>query len=214
MKMTEDSNFLYEVPLPPEVGMEAIYCITDPETAEIRYVGKSNYPPRRFADHISIARKLRSRGRTLDVDSPRFSIYDWIAMILDQGKHPKMFVLSLVPAQEAVRAEREWIEKLKKDGAPLLNDGETLRRYSIDDMHALARLAGGACVSSEYLGIAMPLFWRCSSCEKLFSKTPYRVMHGGWCNPCLRDERHVLGISSKELFLARKKSIQQSFHII
>lgn len=120
-------SFIYEVPLPPEDGFEAIYVLTEPESETVRYVGRSNCPPRRLSDHISVAKKLKKVGRKVEVGEFGYSVTDWISELLDRSLYPRMVVIEVVPANFAEEMERQWIEKLAQSFPALLNDGRSWR---------------------------------------------------------------------------------------
>lgn len=128
LSMTNQSfQSLYEVPLPPNDGFEAIYVLMEPKSEVVRYVGKSNYPPRRLSDHVSVAKKLKKRGRKVMTGEFSYSVTDWIAELLEQNLHPRMFVIEVVSANMAEEVERRWIEKLSQVSPSLLNDGPSWR---------------------------------------------------------------------------------------
>lgn len=76
-----------------------IYALCDPETGEVRYVGRTDDIKRRLAIHLSAA---RSSG-------PRTHCANWIRSLLLQGKEPDVDVLDYVPVDQAHHMEREYI---------------------------------------------------------------------------------------------------------
>lgn len=124
---TQSLPFVYEVPFPPKEGFEAIYLLTEPESEIVRYVGRSNYPPRRLSDHISVAKKLKKVGRKVVAGEFGYSVTDWISELLDRSLYPRMVVIEVVPANSAEEVERRWIEKLAQIFPALLNDGRSWR---------------------------------------------------------------------------------------
>jgi GIY-YIG catalytic domain/NUMOD3 motif len=91
--------------------MVSIYCLADPVTRQIRYVGQTSEPlPARLARHLKEARggnKLR-RNR-------------WIRQVLKSGRVPKVCVLEKCHSKDRFRRERHHIERLRKAGAALTN---------------------------------------------------------------------------------------------
>lgn len=84
-----------------------IYILIDPFTDEIRYVGKSVNPDRRYYDHVQSARR------------PKTELYRWIDNILCRGKYPKLQVIEQV--DDWAKAERYWIELFRVSGNNLFN---------------------------------------------------------------------------------------------
>jgi hypothetical protein len=76
-----------------------IYGLCDPETGELRYVGRTDDVRRRFAVHLSAARTSGHKSRCAA----------WIKSLLLQGKEPEVDVLDYVPADQAHHMEREYI---------------------------------------------------------------------------------------------------------
>jgi hypothetical protein len=85
----------------------SIYCLCDPRTDEIRYVGQSVDPANRLKGHKS------------DRDGTAKSA--WVAELRSEGLEPTLVVLSTVPAAEAAMAEQWFIEGYRRGGHPLLN---------------------------------------------------------------------------------------------
>ena len=85
---------------------EAIYVLRDPDTLEIRYVGKTKDPVVRLSCHMSAAKSGR-RGKDA-----------WIRSL---GKRPIMEILEWVPEREVPESERWWVAELLSDGCKLFN---------------------------------------------------------------------------------------------
>jgi excisionase family DNA binding protein len=85
-----------------------IYALRAVGTDDARYVGKTNNPARRLAEH------WRSRFNKFAPSS--FSL--WLRSLAEP---PQIVVLETVAARDAYVAERTWIKKLWTDGAPLTN---------------------------------------------------------------------------------------------
>jgi hypothetical protein len=61
------------------------------------------------------------------------------------------------------------------------------RRYTMQELQAIARKRDGVCLSKEYVGIFEPLRWRHEPCGNQFEMSLNNVIHGGaWCPPCGR----------------------------
>ena len=85
-----------------------IYGLADPETGDIRYIGKSIRPVGRLRDHIN--------------DQSLCHRTNWIRSLKSRGLDPELIVLESVqgewPWQEA---ERFWIQYAKGHGCNLVN---------------------------------------------------------------------------------------------
>lgn len=89
-----------------------IYCLTDPETSAIRYVGKSIDPAKRLRGHINAA-----KYEQYDHHTSR-----WIRKLLATGLEPQMQILETVASDRDWRdVERQWIAMLEQSGADLTN---------------------------------------------------------------------------------------------
>ena len=102
-------------PLPPGLRMSVddngpafIYCLVDPETDEIRYIGKSIRPEERLMNHMN----ERSRCHRTH----------WLQSLKRRGLRPIQIILEIIdggwPWQES---ERYWIAYGKRAGWPLTN---------------------------------------------------------------------------------------------
>lgn len=86
-----------------------IYCLKNPLSNEIKYIGKSNDPTRRLNQHIKEARNNKTQKDK------------WINSLLSRGLSPVIEVIEEVPISKWESAERAWIKNLKKEGIQLLN---------------------------------------------------------------------------------------------
>lgn len=96
-----------------------IYCLADPITGRVRYVGKSNNPTKRLGQHISLAlggRGVKSKSASINV---RKDV--WIRSLVDQDLKPELRILQEVPLSKWKSTERAWIRRMKDHGEPLLN---------------------------------------------------------------------------------------------
>lgn len=86
-----------------------IYALSDPDSGEVRYIGKANNPEKRLKSHMR--------------DSVRrdYPVYRWIRKLSAAGKSPVMKVLSSHIGDEWMQAEREAIDNYRENGCRLLN---------------------------------------------------------------------------------------------
>jgi len=89
-----------------------IYALKEPDTGEIRYVGKSDSPKERFKQHVREAKKGGTHNRT------------WILSLQKLGLLPVLEVLDSVPSVEWDFWEREYIRLFKALGFRLTNTTE------------------------------------------------------------------------------------------
>ena len=86
------------------VGRYLIYGLLDPETQELRYIGKTHKRREwRLAEHITLAKEGDSRP-----------VYEWIRELLRRNLSPSIFVLRRIPPDRNWRkAEQEEINRWK-----------------------------------------------------------------------------------------------------
>lgn len=84
-----------------------IYALCDPDTGEIRYIGKANNSKRRLASHIRDSRRKN------------MPVHGWIRKLVDSGKMPELIVIELT--YDWCEAERRLIAKSRARGDRLLN---------------------------------------------------------------------------------------------
>lgn len=87
-----------------------IYCLVDPFTKEIRYVGKSNQPKIRLRRHIRNAKEGQKSHKS-----------NWIRTLLDKKSKPILKFLEEVNQLDWEEKERFWIRKLRDAGFDLTN---------------------------------------------------------------------------------------------
>lgn len=84
-----------------------IYALIDPETHEVRYVGKSDNPYKRFLNHL--------------LDKMELHKVRWIQLLLGKGLKPEWTVLEQCDKSIWQERERDWISFGKRIGWPLTN---------------------------------------------------------------------------------------------
>lgn len=89
-----------------ETGVVYIYCLKDPETLAVRYVGMAPDPAVRFGTHLSQA-KYRTTAKDL-----------WLRSL---GALPVLEVIAETPSSLGRATERQWIIRFASEGADLLN---------------------------------------------------------------------------------------------
>jgi hypothetical protein len=95
--------------------MRYIYTLSDPSTMEIRYVGQTNEPKRRFNDHISSS--INENSDSYDTYKAR-----WIRKLINDNLLPIMNIVdSCSSFDESNKLERIYVENLTNDGYRLTN---------------------------------------------------------------------------------------------
>lgn len=108
-----------------------IYRLRDPETQEIRYIGKANDPDHRLRKHIEGCKRAKSRKNS------------WIISLVNKGLRPVLEIIEKVSVDCWEERECYWIAYYRAQGMSLTNgtdggDGskglnlteEQRRRYS------------------------------------------------------------------------------------
>lgn len=91
-----------------------IYALTDPNTNQVRYIGKSNVPDSRWAQHIKEARLASGNTRKLG----------WIRSLIKENKYPVLEILDEVEISEWGFWERYYYYLYKSWGFNLTNSYE------------------------------------------------------------------------------------------
>lgn len=89
-----------------------IYTLDCPNTGEVRYVGKTINPVKRFKSHL-FDKALANRRRS-----------DWIKSLKNNGQRPTMGILEVIENSNDFdwqESERFWIDVLRLYGCRLLN---------------------------------------------------------------------------------------------
>lgn len=88
-----------------------IYALCDPDTGEIRYIGKSKNSMKRFKEHLSDI-SLRDNHRK----------NNWIKSLMKRGKIPNVKIIQKIDRDNQLnQAEIYWIKYFKKHGYNLTN---------------------------------------------------------------------------------------------
>ena len=98
-----------------------IYCLIDPRTDEVRYVGLTRFLWKRFRNHIH--------------KGPTKHFCNWISSLKRDSQVPSLRVLEIVPEERCGEAERSWIAHYRSAGSSLLNytdGGESQFRVSAE----------------------------------------------------------------------------------
>ena len=111
----------------------AIYCLSDPrDVREVRYVGQTNVPRRRFLQHLNTAKLWLPDETPWWVKSPKMRpLYGWIRELYRDGRRlPVMVVCAWVETVSDARvAERSRIYECLEKRLQLLNvESEILGR--------------------------------------------------------------------------------------
>jgi excinuclease UvrABC nuclease subunit len=89
--------------------MTNIYVLIDPETNQVRYVGKANNVSQRYKAHLNGARKHQIHK------------LNWINSLKKKKLKPIIEVVDIVPIEEWVFWETYWISQFKTWGFNLIN---------------------------------------------------------------------------------------------
>lgn len=64
-------------------------------------------------------------------------------------------------------------------------------KYTVEHMKDLAKSYGGECLSEKYLGVKVPLKWRCSNGHE-WEKTPNSIKRNKkWCDECDKEKKAI-----------------------
>lgn len=97
---------------PMSDGTVFIYALCEPDTGEVRYVGKTQDPYHRFYEHVAPNQDNRKSNTHK---------YRWIQQLRQQGVQPLMRIIEEVSEQEWQERERYWIAYYHATGAHLTN---------------------------------------------------------------------------------------------
>ena len=97
--------------------MISIYCLKDPDTGQVCYVGRTSQSvDRRFIAHVSESQRANNRR------------CQWIKKILNQGKMPVIEVIDQCQPSEQQKKKQYWIEYYRSINPNLTNNTEEERR--------------------------------------------------------------------------------------
>jgi len=85
----------------------SIYALVDPETEQVRYIGKSLHPESRFNAHMH--------------DHTRSQKGDWIQGLIKRGLVPEMRIVEEVPRDQGEMREIYWMNYYKEQGHSITN---------------------------------------------------------------------------------------------
>lgn len=89
-----------------------IYALADPNTEQIRYVGKANNPEQRLARHL-----CHAKSGTCHRDR-------WIQKLWESGQNPVLILLHRATASNWQKLERKWIKHFRnQDSLTNVTDG-------------------------------------------------------------------------------------------
>lgn len=86
-----------------------IYALLDPDTDAVRYVGKSDNPEKRLAQHMKLLEPKATHKQ------------NWLRSLASKGKIPKLKILEEVDTNCWQDAERKWIQYYRELGSQLTN---------------------------------------------------------------------------------------------
>lgn len=163
-----------------------IYALLDPQTLQVRYIGKSDNPTERFLQHAKEAKRW-----------PQMFKSRWIASIANRGLTPVLHILEKCRQEEWQEAETEWIafgcavewpltnSTAGGEGAINLSHDARLRtaeklRLSQDDVKERLRTVHGTSITLEglYTGLANKALFRDSEFG-CWDALPGNVLRGG-----------------------------------
>ncbi len=116
--------------------MAVIYALEDPRDGELRYIGFTSAPGRRFREHVHEALRTKIKNHR----------YDWIRSLLRDGLSPVGRVIVECPKEEAPLLERICIAVYRALGFNLVNctdGGEGVHGYVYSD-ETRAKMAAAA----------------------------------------------------------------------
>jgi hypothetical protein len=87
-----------------------IYTLSDPDTGEVRYLGKTFNPKSRMANHLCSAKK-----------NPRSHVRCWIKSVLNRGDMPTIEVIDECDSYTGSELEKSYIRVYRAVGVRLTN---------------------------------------------------------------------------------------------
>jgi hypothetical protein len=145
--------------------MRYIYTLSDPSTMEIRYVGQTNEPKRRFNDHISSS--VNESSDSYDTYKAR-----WIRKIINNNLVPIMSSCSSF--EESNKLEKIYVENLTKDGYRLTNSHVTdVTEFSLETRKKISSAKKGKTLE-EIVGLEKSLELKEYYSERMKLNNPNR----------------------------------------
>lgn len=133
-----------------------IYCLREPDTGAIRYVGKSDNPKKRFSEHF------RSKERCHRTN--------WFKSLVERGLKPILEVIDEVPEVYWQQLEIAYVEFFHESGCNLVNGnaGGKGGHSPNDETRAKKRAASLGTKNAMFgkTGVASPTFGRKLSSEE------------------------------------------------
>lgn len=123
---------------PASTRITYIYALTDNDMS-IRYIGKSDFPFRRFKCHLK---------DPLDTHKTR-----WIKSLAKIGQIPLIKILEIVPLKEWKTSEQKWINIAKSNGANLTNStdgGDGLFNPSVETLRKMRDAKKGGKLTHDH----------------------------------------------------------------
>lgn len=138
-----------------------IYILIDPETQQVRYVGKANNVSERYKAHLNRARNHQIHK------------LNWINSLKKKGLKPIIEVVDIVPINEWIFWETYWIAQFKSWGFNLINytiggDGATFSNETTFKKGQIAYNDSNTII-------------RCKNCSKEFKISPSRIGKKKYC---------------------------------
>lgn len=123
-----------------------IYILCEPDSQEVRYLGKSDNPNKRLIQHFSRAKKNRNH------------LSCWLNGLLADKKVPHLEIVEEIPTEIWQDCEREYIKTLRALGFRLVNHtdgGEGAKyflgkKFSLEHRQRLSTALKGRVRSSEH----------------------------------------------------------------
>ena len=87
-----------------------IYTLNDPDTGDVRYVGQTDYPSYRLAQHMNPSARDKKTAKS-----------KWVLSLVLVGKRPVMHIIDSVREKYKNAAEEYWINYFAHSGSNITN---------------------------------------------------------------------------------------------